>query len=223
MSKRIPTFVLCLLLVTANASAIFSQSTVTPADYKNFALPLSDGSEGKAIFLPTADGRRFLVYSTPTGQIGFLTTGTATIDPSPTPTPVPTPTPTPVAVKLQVITVAKTEAEKIPAEVEQYLTAGSGTYSAFWTEQVLDENTETIALRWIGLSAGHNYPYTFIADESGKILWQGETPSTSKTFIELLKTYGKQSPRKKEINKCNECLENSQPSRTRGIFNLRSI
>lgn len=186
-----------LCLLTILYAAWTKQCTAqTPAPQQNqiFALPLADGTTANAIILPAANGQAFLVYATKTGQLGFwtMTSGTS---PSPTPPPEPPPPPTPPTPPVpptpprvvSVITITETTPAGLPSEVSAYLSANSGSYYAFTVEMVALDEPPPNALKWIGKSAGKNYPYTFLADAAGVVLWQGPTPANAAKFLNLLK------------------------------------
>jgi hypothetical protein len=157
-----------------------------------FALPLADKTSAQAVLLPTVNEKVWLVYSTPTGQIGLWT---MTHETSPTPTPPidpPSPPDPPVPPKpssVSVITVSESTAVALPIAVAEFLDASKSTYHAFTIAMVSDSNPPPNALLWIGRTAGKTYPYSFVADQNGNILWEGKTPITSTSFLDLLEKF----------------------------------
>jgi hypothetical protein len=170
---------LCLILsTTIPTRSVTADATPTIAPKVPFAVPLTTGQAGQALLLPIDDKQAYLVYSAPTGQIGFYR---LTSDLTPPVTP-PTPTPAVAAV----ITITESTAAELPAAVAQRLTAISATYHSFTVAMVADDAPPENALLWIGRSAGKPYPYTFIVRGDGTIQWEGPTPQTDAAFLALL-------------------------------------
>lgn len=156
-----------------------------------FTLPLADKTTATAVFLPTVDGQAYLVYATPTGNLGLWTmTPTATQPPKP-----PIDPPKPPVTSVSVITITETDAAALPSLVQAHLDSTGGSYFAFTVAMVSDVSPPTNSLVWIGRSAGKNYPYTFIATSTGEILWQGPTPIRVAEFLARVKNpKGKPAP-----------------------------
>lgn len=181
-----PNFIIkpfCLLILfSLNLTGTSFAQAPLPQPALPFHLPIADGTSATAVYLPTADGQASIVYATKNGHLGLLT---ITSKPNPTPTPTPPPEP-PKPVQLSIVTVSETTPAELPADVKSKLAETRGTYHAFTVAMVAIDEPPTNALRYIGLSAGKSYPYTFLVDVDGKIHWQGPTPSTAAAFLELL-------------------------------------
>jgi hypothetical protein len=84
-----------LLILSVLISTTKSEQPIpTPAPGRTFALPLTDQTTGRAMFLPIDETTAYLVYTTETGIIGLWTMTTSTTPPEP-PTPPTPPTPSP--------------------------------------------------------------------------------------------------------------------------------
>jgi len=188
--NRCPAIFACLftLLIGLSTPRCLAQ-TPAPKPATFFLMPLADGSIATTVILPTTDEQAYLVYASPTGQIGlYLLTPASLIpplDPPIPPTP-PVPPPKPPQKLASVITITETEPAPIGAEVDRAIRSANATYFAYTIEMVSMPNPPANSLKWIGLSAGRSYPYTFAATAAGVILWQGPTPTTAADFLAML-------------------------------------
>lgn len=168
------------------------EPTPAPLPASNFSIPLADGQTATAAILPTRDGQAFFVYSTPTGQLGsYLMTPTTSPapQPNPQPQPQPTPPPTPTATALLFVTVTESTPAAIGPELQQWLDANKSKAICLTVAQVAKPDTPPEALSWIGATAGHPYPYAFIADQTGRTLWHGQPPADAAAMIALLASH----------------------------------
>jgi hypothetical protein len=183
------TFCIMMALTFAFTPQHCWSQTPAPALQTQFTLPLADKTTAKAVFLPTADSKVWLVYATPTGQIGLWTMQSAT-GPSPTPPPDPPVPPVPPVppkpTSVSVITITETDQAPCPALVADYLSSTRSTYYAFTIAMVAEKNPPANSLTWIGRTAGKSYPYSFVATLEGKTLWEGPTPKKDSDFIAVI-------------------------------------
>lgn len=180
MQKRIIVIACCLLMPLLLASTpLCTAQTPGIAPGVPFQLPLTDKSMASAILLPTQVGPQYIVYATKTGLIGFYEINPSSTDPAPQPEP-------PAAIA-SIITVSADTAADLPADVAARLASLSGNYFAFTVAMVADASPPPNALSWIGRTAGKPYPYTFVVDASGNILWEGPTPTSSDNFLSILR------------------------------------
>jgi len=211
-----------ILLTLAAANAIAADSpTPAPATTKTFLMPLADGTNATAAFLPTTNEQLWLVYSTPTGQLGFCHLTLKTPTPSPTPGPLPPPPtpptpPTPPSPPaptrpLSLIAIGEETPPKLSNSLGASLKTRDTKYWAFAVAQVADPNAPPNALTWIGRTAGKSYPYTFLADANGVILWEGPTPTDDNKILDVIdgrQTRPKLSPRCPD----NNCPQTRKPT-----------
>jgi hypothetical protein len=189
-TKNLPS---CLSLAAVLCFATHcAAQTPAPANNQPFLIPLADSSLATAVILPGPTSLPYLVYATPTGQIGLWTLTPPTNPQPPTPptppqppTPPTPPTPPPV-VNIIVVTAATPAAAD--ASISAWVAAHGGTFYAYTVEMVSDDNPPPNSLKWIGRTAGKPYPYAFAADAAGTILWQGPQPKTSAALIEAIET-----------------------------------
>lgn len=179
MQKKTIFNAFCLLILSLSASTPLCTAQIPNiAPCVPFQLPLTDKTTATAVLLPTQAGPHYIVYATKTGQIAFFEINPSSTDPTPQPEP-------PAAIAA-IITVSADTAAVLPADVAARLASLGGDYFAYTVAMVADANPPPNSLSWIGRTAGKPYPYTFIVDASGNILWQGPTPSSSDNFLSIL-------------------------------------
>ena len=83
------TFLLTVLLAAPTPHCTAKTPAIAPG--QPFTVPLADKTTGQAVLLPAPNGQAWLVFSTPTGQIGLWTMspGMPTTPPTPPAPPVP--------------------------------------------------------------------------------------------------------------------------------------
>lgn len=162
--------------------------TPAPAPLSAFTIPLSDKTMAQAQFLPAPDGDTWLIYSTPTGQIGLWSMSPATNPqptPSPDPTPEPTPTPTPIPTHLTLWIVGDDAPINPSKPLADWLTSHNVSSRAVAVAQVADPTTDPQDLAIIALSAGQSYPYAACTDQDQRILWHAPLPDRA-TEVEAI-------------------------------------
>jgi hypothetical protein len=127
------------------------------------------------VFLPTLDGKMYLIYSTNSGKIGLWVLVSATA-------PLP-PDPHPVVTSVNIITITETTAATADNNLQSFLALKKGKFSAYTVASVGEANPPAEALKWVGRTAGKTYPYTFAIDQNENIIWEGTTPGTTAELI----------------------------------------
>lgn len=188
MKQFLIRFLFLLILAAGMAQTSEAGELAKPAHGAQFDLALDDGTTTKAIYLSSGSLTGYVVYSTPTGQIGLLTTTSGSGTTPPTPSPTPSPPPKPEAKEISVITITASEPATLETSVAARMAELEGKFFAFTITQVSEGTTSANALKWIGLSAGKNYPYSFVAAKDGTILWEGPTPDSAAAFLSILNT-----------------------------------
>ena len=190
---RTPTTLSCCLFTLAALLATTLLQAAPPAIAANsqFTIPMDNGQNATAICLPAPNESLWLVISTTTGSITsfqLTPTGLQPIPQPPTPPPPPVPEPKPTRDAKNVISIGEQSAPSAPTAVTKILSAAGIEYHAYSIEAITDPTTSADALKWIGLSAGHPRPWTYILAEDNAILWQGPTPTDLTAWQQALAT-----------------------------------
>jgi hypothetical protein len=185
------TFLFWLTLIVQTTSA----QTQTPAPATPFQIPLADGSLATAQFLPTHDGQGWLVYATSSGKLAtYYLTPTA-----PGPTPVPPVPPVPVPTQLTIAIVedpaaTSPDARKVLADPTwRKLATEKHDFLGIIPSDIVDKKTGQQPPRLVAFldrAKLHNLPWIMFTDSAGKILWEGQVPTTAAELLNLIHQYG---------------------------------
>lgn len=189
MRPFFPTSVCLLLLLCKPCLTSAGEPATTFQPLTQFTIPLSDGKLANAILTPQSNGH-LMIIALPGGKLGLFSVSEIR-GPQPTPTPVDPPQPTQNDVNL--VTVSETTPATISGTVQTTLAAVHGSFFAYTLTMISDEHPPENALKWIGRTAGKTYPYSFLTDKAGVILWEGPTPTTDTNLASLI-TSGGQLP-----------------------------
>lgn len=186
MNRLSPSLLALCLSFTAQSAGASDAPTVAPAVGTYFSLPLADATQTRAILLQSPQSLPVLVYATPTGQLGLWTLTRADSPSPPRPPVVDPPAPPRPSTNLSLITITAAEPATIPKEVGARLAALDSAFFAYTIAMVGEPNPPANSLTWIGRTANKELPYSFLADKSGVILWQGPTPTDAAGLLGLL-------------------------------------
>jgi hypothetical protein len=100
--------------------------------------------------------------------------------------PIVTPPPPDQKTLARVITVSATTPAVLDPATQAYLTSRGTTYTAYTLSQIVQPNPPADALKYIGLTAGKQTPYTFAVASDGTTLAAAPTPATPAAFMAFL-------------------------------------
>lgn len=168
------------------------QPIPVPANEIQFQVPLSDGTTGAGMVCWMPDGNGVFVISSPSGKIALLRFTKGILPPIINPPIVIPPIDPPKPPKPSVssfITVTDTEQWKINQLSQKVLSDYKIQSFAYTVSLVADPNPPANSLKWIGRTAGKEYPYSFFAGQNGEILWEGTTPESPADFLLILREF----------------------------------
>jgi hypothetical protein len=194
LHPRALTWILYLLL----PATLFAQ---TPAPKTNvaFPIPLADATTAQAIFLPAPSGNAYLVYATSSGKLGSFLLSPITPEPGPLPPvpPVPPVPPAPTTLTIAIIenpaattlqqrdVLSALEWRKAAAEKHNFL----GIIPSDLIEKGTGKPPASLA-PFLDRAKLHNLPWCIMSDAAGKILWEGQLPTSPAELNALIKRYG---------------------------------
>ena len=169
----------------------------TPAPKENvpFSLLLADGTTATAVFLPTADGQAYLVYSTPTGKLGFWMMTTKTPEPTPTPNPPPDPTPQKLTIAIVEDPEQTTAAQRRVLIDDEWRDAAAGghDFKGILPSDLKDPKTgeaPPVLAPFLKAAEGQSLPWVMFYNRSGKLVFSGPLPATGAELTALIRKYG---------------------------------
>lgn len=195
-------FAICL---AGNAMDLPAQ-TPAPAQQTPFQLPLADQTQVQAVFLPTLEGRSYLVYATKSGSLG-LWTMTPTLSPSPLPPIPPQPKPPippvpPVPPVPQKLTIAIVE-DPLSTTPEQRQVLVDPTWRKFAKEKhdfkgiipfdLIDKETgkpPPSLSPFLDRAKLHSLPWVLFTSKTGQVVWEGPLPTAQELTNLILKFSG---------------------------------
>ena len=183
-----PLILLAAIFAAATANATFA-ADASPSPGSPFTIPMNDQTTATAIILPAPNAGYYLVTSTSAGKLGFwlmsqTTPPTPDNPPQPPKPPAPPQPPTPQLAR--VVTITATQPQTLDAAVAAYIATIGATYNAYTIAQVATPNPPPDALKYIGLAAGKQTPYTFLVSTAGQVTAEGPTPTTAAAFLAML-------------------------------------
>ena len=184
-------FLFWLTLTAPTASA----QTPAPAPATPFQFPLADGTTATAQFLPTQNGCGWLVYATSSGKLAtYYLTPTP---PSPVPIPPVPPVPVPTQLTIAIVEDPATtlpDARKVLADPTwRKLATEKHEFLGIIPTDLVDKKTGRPPPRLAGFldrAKLHNLPWIMFTDSAGKILWEGQVPTTAAELLNLIHQYG---------------------------------
>jgi len=160
-----------------------------------FQLTMSDGTQAQAVFLPTTEGRCYLVLSTVSGKIG-LWTMIRTKSPLP---PDPDPKPNPIAQKLTIGIVEEPsittfEQKKVLVDKEwRELATSKHTFVGLIPQKITEGETNeppAALVPFLNRAKGKPLPWIVLFNDAGKLVWEGELPKTPSEMTSVIKKFG---------------------------------
>jgi len=197
-------FLLPCLIALSVATA--PGQTPAPAIMTQFSLPLADKTTAAATLLPTQNEQAWLVYATGNGKIGIWTLAPTSPSPNPIPPippepipPVPPVPPIPIPQKLT-IAIVENPTKTTP---EQRAVLANPTWRKLSTEKhdfrgiiptdVIEKGTgkpPTSLVPFLDRAKLHNLPWCMFTTADGRILWEGQLPTSAKELAALIQRYG---------------------------------
>lgn len=195
-------FVICL---AGNVNNLPAQAPA-PAIETPFLLPLVDQTQVQAVFLPTLEGRVYLVYATKSGNLG-LWTMTQTVSPSPLPPIPPEPRPPvppipPIPPLPQRLTIAIVE-DPLSTTPEQRQVLVDPTWRNSAKEKhdfkgiipsdLIDKETgkpPPSLSPFLDRAKLHSLPWVMLTTKTGDIVWEGNLPTAAELKNLIVKFSG---------------------------------
>jgi len=190
----IKNFFLLWIFLLGSVNSLIAQ-TPMPQVETLFQLTMSDGTEAQAVFLPTIEGRCYLVLSTETGKIGLWTMIPMK---SPLP-PEPQPPKPPIAQKLTIGIVEEPstttlDQKKVMVDKEwRELAIAKHNFLGLIPQNITEGGTDTppaALVPFLDRAKGKPLPWIVLFNETGKLIWEGALPKTPSEMTAVIKKFG---------------------------------
>lgn len=202
------TIKLCSLLILSLSltTGSYANEPPDPATRSTFTLPLQNGKEATAELLPVTSDQMYLVYATPTGELGVWTLSRS-VDPIP-PDPIPPVPPFPTKLFIAVV-----ENPLTTSQAQRHVLADPGwrkkaieshNFLGVVPSDLVDKETggPPAHLRpFLKQAASRKLPWLIMCDQSGRIVFESEVPETVEEMEALIPRNRKQESKNARDNK----------------------